>query len=101
MTIGEVFAFAGLVIFLILGGILIAELVYILVLKAIQTALLTAQYMFAPVFLVFYATPSTESVATGFVRAFVETSLWTFVWVGLLKIMVIIMFSNFNPWGKF
>lgn len=100
MTIGEVFAFAGLVIFLILGGILIAELVYILVLKAIQTALLTAQYMFAPVFLVFYATPSTESVATGFVRAFVETSLWTFVWVGLLKIMVIIMFSNFNPWGK-
>jgi hypothetical protein len=99
-TIGEVFAFAGLVIFLILGGILIAELIYILVLKAIQTALLTAQYMFAPIFLVFYATPSTESVATGFVRAFVETSLWTFVWVGLLKIMVIIMFSNFNPWGK-
>ena len=100
MTVGEVFAFAGLVIFLILGGILIAELVYILVLKAIQTALLTAQYMFAPIFLVFYATPSTENVATGFVRAFVETSLWTFVWVGLLKIMVIIMFSNFNPWGK-
>ncbi len=98
--VGEVFAFAGLVIFLILGGILIAELVYILVLKAIQTALLTAQYMFAPLFLVFYATPDTENVATGFVKAWVETSLWTFVWVGLLKIMVIIMFSDYNPWGK-
>ncbi len=99
-TVGEVFAFAGLVIFLILGGILITELIYILVLKAIQTALLTAQYMFAPIFLVFFATPDTENVATGFVKAFVETSLWTFVWVGLLKIMVIVMFSDYNPWGK-
>src|SRR6185437_17096838 len=98
--VGEVFAFAGLVVFLVLGGILIAELVYILVLKAIQTALLTAQYMFAPIFLVFFATPDTENVATGFVKAWVETSLWTFVWVGLLKILVIIMFSDYNPWGK-
>ena len=98
--VGEVFAFAGLVVFLILGGILIAELVYILVLKAIQTALLTAQYMFAPIFLVFFATPDTENVASGFVKAWVETSLWTFVWVGLLKVLVIVMFSDYNPWGK-
>jgi hypothetical protein len=98
--VGEVFAFAGLVVFLVLGGILIAELVYILVLKAIQTALLTAQYMFAPIFLVFFATPDTENVASGFIKAWVETSLWTFVWVGLLKILVIIMFSDYNPWGK-
>jgi hypothetical protein len=99
-TVGDIVGFAGLIIYLILGGILIAELVYIIVLKAIQTALLTAQYMFAPIFLVFFATPDTESVATGFVRSFVEVSLWTFVWVGLLKIMVIIIFSQFNPWGK-
>ena len=99
-TVGELFAFAGLVIFMILGGILIAELIYILVLKAIQTALLTAQYMFAPIFLVFFATPDTENIASGFIKAWVETSLWTFVWVGLLKIMVIIMFSDYNPWGK-
>lgn len=98
--VGEIVAFAGLVIYLILGGILIAQLIYILVLKAIQTALLTAQYMFGPVFLVFFATPDTENVATGYVRSFVEVSLWTFVWVGLLKIMVIILFSDFNPWGK-
>lgn len=98
--VGSLFYFASLVIFTILGGILIAELVYILVLKAIQTALLVAQYMFAPVFLVFFATPDTEQIGSGFVKAFVETSLWTFVWVGLLKVMVIIIYSNFNPWGK-
>ncbi len=94
------FYFASIVVFVILGGVLIAELVYLLVLKAIQTALLVAQYMFGPIFLVFFATPSTENIATGYVRSFVETSLWTFVWVGLLKIMVIIIYSNFNPWGK-
>ncbi len=99
-TVGGIIAFVGLMIYLILGGILVAELVYILVLKAIQTALLCAQYMFAPFFLVFFALPDTESVATGFVRSFVEVSLWTFVWVGMLKIMVIIILSDFNPWGK-
>lgn len=99
-TVGGIVSFVGLIIYLILGGILIAELIYILVLKAIQTALLTAQYMFAPIFIVFFATPDTESVCSGFVRSFVEVSLWTFVWVGLLKIMVIILFSDFNPWGK-
>ncbi len=99
-TVGGIVAFAGLIIYLILGAILIAELVYILVLKAIQTALLTAQYMFAPIFIVFFATPDTEGVCSGFIKSFVEVSLWTFVWVGLLKIMVIILFSDFNPWGK-
>jgi hypothetical protein len=99
-TIGDVVAFAGLIIYLFLGVVLIAEMVYIIVLKAIQTALLTAQYMFAPIFLVFFATPDTENVTSGFVRSFVEVSLWTFVWVGLLKIMVIILYSDFNPWGK-
>lgn len=99
-TVGGIVAWVGLIIYLVLGGILIAELIYILVLKAIQTALLTAQYMFAPIFLVFFATPDTENVTAGFVRSFVEVSLWTFVWVGLLKIMTIIILSDYNPWGK-
>ncbi len=99
-TVGNLVAFAGLIIYLILGGILIAELIYILVLKAIQTALLTAQYMFAPLFIVFFATPDTENVTSGFVKSFVEVSLWTFVWVGLLKIFVIMILSDYNPWGK-
>ena len=99
-TVGTLVAFVGLVVYLVLGGILIAELIYILVLKSIQTALLCAQYMFAPLFIVFFATPDTENVCSGFVKSFVEVSLWTFVWVGMLKIMVIIVLSNFNPWGK-
>ncbi len=99
-TVGGIVAFAGLIIYLVLGVVLITQIVYILVLKAIQTGLLTAQYMFAPIFLVFFATPDTENVTAGFVKSFVEVSLWTFVWVGLLKIMVIILYSQFNPWGK-
>lgn len=98
--VGTTFGYAGTLIFTILGGILIAQLIYILILKAIQTALLIAQYVFAPVFLVMFATPDTESYATGYVRAFVETSLWTFIWVGLLKILTILMFSNVNYGGK-
>ncbi len=98
--VGSLFYFASSLVFTILGGILIAEIVYVIVLKAIQTALLTAQYMFAPIFLVFFALPDTEEYATTYVRAFVETSLWTFVWVGLLKVLTIVVFSNFNPWGK-
>lgn len=98
--VGSLFYMASVTIFTLLGTVLIVEMVYILVLKAVQTALLTAQYMFAPIFLVFFATPVTEDIGAGFVRSFVEVSLWTFIWVGLLKVMVIIMFSNFNPWGK-
>ncbi len=99
-TVGDAVSFAGLIIWSVLGVVLIAELIYFLVLKAIQTALLVAMYMFAPIFLVFFATPDTESVTAGFVKSFVEVSLWTFVWVGLLKIMVILLNSDFNPWGK-
>ena len=52
-TIGQIVSFAGLIIYAALGAVLVAELIYILILKAIQTALLTAQYMFAPIFIVF------------------------------------------------
>lgn len=99
-TVGDIVSFAGLIIYSILGVALIAEIIYFLVLKAIQTALLVAQYMFAPIFLVFFATPDTESITSGYVKAFVEVSLWNFVWVGLFKILVIILYSDFNPWGK-
>jgi len=98
--LGGLVSSVGLILFLLLSGTIILQLTYILVLKATQTALLTAQYMFAPIFLVCFAVPDTERAATGYVQAFVEVSIWTFVWVGLLKIMVILMFSDFNPWGK-
>ncbi len=88
------------VILCLLAIILIYQLTYILILKAIQTALMTAQYVFAPIFLVLLTNPVTDNVATGFIRTFVEVSLWNFIWLGLLKILVILLYSNFNPWGK-
>jgi hypothetical protein len=99
-TIGGAIASVALVIFLILTAVLIIQLIVILVMKALQTVLLAAQFMFAPVFLIFFATPDTESVASSFIKSCVEVSLWTFVWVGLLKLMVILLFSLFSPWGK-
>ncbi len=98
--VGSVFHFACVLIYTIMGGLVVSELIYILILKAIQTALLVAQYMFAPIFLVFFATPDTESYATGYVKAFIETSLWTFVWVALLRLLAEILFSSYKPWGK-
>ena len=88
------------VIVCFLAIILIYELLYLIVLKAIQTALLTAQYVFAPFFLVFFANPVTDNIATSYLRTFVEVSLWNFIWIGLLKILIILLYSNFNPWGK-
>jgi hypothetical protein len=99
-TIGGFVAFAGLIIFMVFGAILIAQLVYLVTLKSIQTILLTAQYMFAPIFIVMFATPDTENACAGFVKSFVEVSLWSFVWVGFLRLLVVIMNSDFSPWGK-
>jgi len=99
-TIGGFVAFAGLIIFMVFGAILIAQLVYLVTLKSIQTILLTAQYMFAPIFIVMFATPDTESSCAGFIKSFVEVSLWSFVWVGFLRLLVVIMNTEFSPWGK-
>jgi hypothetical protein len=99
-TVGDVVSFAGLILYSVLGVLLIAELIYLMILKAIQTLLLTAQYLFGPIFLVCFASPDTESYASGYVKAWIETSLWTFIWVGLFKLLVIFVYSDFNPWGK-
>ncbi len=88
------------VIVVFLAIVLIYELLYLIVLKAIQTSLLTAQFVFAPFFLVFLSNPVTDNIASSFLRSFVEVSLWNFIWIGLLKVLIILLFSNFNPWGK-
>ncbi len=98
-AIGAVIGFIGLVMFAIFGGILIAQMCYLLVLKAIQTGLLVAQYVFAPIFLVCFASPDTEHIASAYVKSFIEVSLWTFAWLGLFKIMVIVLASQ-ATWGK-
>ncbi len=89
----------GIILFL-LALIIIYQLTYVIILKAIQTALMTAQYVFAPIFLVLLTNPVTDNIATNYIRTFVEVSLWNFIWIGLLKILVILLYSNINPWGK-
>jgi hypothetical protein len=98
-AIGEVIGFIGLVMFTLFGGILIAQMVYLLVLKAVQTALLVAQYVFADMFLVFFASPDTEQIGSTYIKSFIEVSLWTFAWLGLFKILVILLASQ-ATWGK-
>ena len=92
---------AGQFLYFIFLGVTLYMGVSLLVLKAIQTALMLAQFMFAPLFLAFFATQETERVASTFVRACVEVALWTFVWAGLLRILVIVLIAGFNPWGEF
>lgn len=94
--------FGGILSFIFLT-VLIYEAVYLIVLKAVQTGLMIAQFMFAPMFLVFFATPSTENVATGYIKSCVEVCLWTFVWAGLLKILIIVLSvpSEQSAWGQF
>jgi len=98
---GGFIGFVGGLMFLIPGTIIILELVALVVLKSIQTAVLIAQYMFAPAFLVFFASPDTEYIPKTFVKSFIEVSMWTFIWVGLLRILVIVMNSNTGIWAEF
>src|SRR5262249_50781911 len=90
--------FLGFIFF----GVAISQCVYLIVLKAVQTGLMIAQYMFAPIFLVFFAVPDTEKVAAGFVKSCIEGRLWAFGWAGFLGIVVVILSSGEpNAWGDF
>jgi hypothetical protein len=97
---GKIVAFASLFIWTLLGGIIIAEIVCLIAMKAIQQILLIAQYMFAPIFIVFFALPDTESFTVKYMYGFVITNLWSFFWVGALRILVVMLNSDFTWWGK-
>lgn len=83
-------ALGGTVYFAFLG-VTVFMTVHLVVLKAVQTALMLAQFMFAPIFLVFFAYPATERIAATFIRSCVEVSLWTFIWCGMLRLLVIVL----------
>ncbi len=91
---GGIVGLVGWLLFIVLGVIVITEIVYFLVLKAIQEALLAAQFLVGYCFLVCFASPDTEHMATGFVRSFIEVSLWSFVWLILLKVLTIVLNSS-------
>jgi hypothetical protein len=92
---------AGEFLYFIFLGITLYMGASLVVLKAVQTGLMMAQFMFAPFFLMFFATQDTEDLATGFVRSCIEVSLWTFIWAGLLRLIVIVLVTRFEPWGQF
>lgn len=83
-------------------GVAIYECTYLIVLKAVQTGLMMAQFMFAPMFLVFFAIPDTERIAAGYIKSCIEVSLWTFIWAGLLRLLTVVLSSGEdNMWGQF
>jgi len=99
-AVGGTVSFAAELIFGLLTAIIIGQLLVILMLKAVQTALLIAQYMFAPLFIVFFAVPDTEQFTVKYMYGFAVVSLWTFVWLALFRLLVIVLNSANNPWGK-
>jgi hypothetical protein len=100
LIIGAAAELVAQFVFFISLSIVIFEAIHLLVLKAIQTILILAQFVFAPIFLVFMATTTTEKTAYTFIRASVEVSLWTFVWAGFFRILVAILTYGPDLWGK-
>jgi hypothetical protein len=98
--VGGAIGFVADVVFIILATIVVFELLYVIILKTIQIILLFAQFMFAPMFLLFFVHPETENIAIGYMRAVVEVSLWSFVWVGLLRLLSIVMSADYAIWGE-
>lgn len=90
----------GAVVFFCLLLVLIAQTTVLLVMKAIQAGLLIAQYVFAPIFLVCFAFSETEKIAATFVRSCIEVSLWSYFWLGFLRILLIVVGGSWNPFGQ-
>lgn len=99
-AVGGTVSFAAEIIFGLLTAIIIGQLLVILCLKAVQTAILIAQYMFAPLFIVFFAVPDTEQYTVKYMYGFCMVSLWTFCWLALFRLLIIVLNSANNPWGK-
>jgi hypothetical protein len=98
--VGQLFYFLSTITFAFLCGVLILELACLLRLKGIEIAIVTAQYVLAPVFLVLLMTRETEQKGINYAKSLIETSLWTITWAGLLKVLTVILLSTFTPWAK-
>jgi hypothetical protein len=101
LAIGAFIGFIGFLIFSAFLVWIIIQVVHLVVLKAVQVALLLAQFVFAPFFLVFMMIPDTEQIAVNYIRSFVETSLWGFTWIVMLRILAITISTDMNGWIKF
>lgn len=82
---------AGTLFYFVFLFILLTQCIYFIVLRAVAIACMLAQFMFAPLFLVFLAHPASEKHAYTFMRSCIEVSLWTFAWVGILRLLVMVL----------
>ncbi len=75
-----VVAVAQLLLVAAIGLAIISSLIVFFTMKVIQIIIVVAAFVFGPFFLCFLVSPDTSSTPSSFIRGFVETSLWTFVW---------------------
>jgi len=85
---------AQLLLVLAIGLAIVGSIVVFFTMKVIQIIIIIAAFVFAPFFLCLLVSPDTDSVVSGFIRSFVETSLWTFVWTIFLMMFVFALGVN-------
>jgi len=83
--------FLQIILVLAIGVAMLVALVGFFAMRVVQLVLIVAAYPFAPFFLCLLVSPDTESYASGFIRSFVEATLWTFIWAGFMRLMVILL----------
>ncbi len=84
-------SFVGLIVTLLLLSALLVGLVSFLILKITQLVTIIAAFVFGPFFLTFLVSPDTEGYTSNFVTSFLEVSLWTFIWAGFLRMLILIL----------
>ncbi len=89
-----IIALAQLMLVIAIGLAIIGSIVVFFTMKVIQLIIIIAAFVFAPFFLCLLVSPDTDSVVSGFIRSFVESSLWTFVWTIFLMLFIFIATSN-------
>ncbi len=84
-------SFIGLVLVLMILSALLVSLISFFILKITQIITVIGAFVFGPFFLVFLVSPDTEGYTSNFVKSFLEVILWTFIWSGFLKLLLVIL----------
>jgi len=79
---------------LAIGLAIMASIIVFFTMKVIQIIVVIAAFVFGPFFLCLLVSSDTDSTASGFIRAFIETSLWTFVWTVFLMLFIFALGAN-------
>jgi hypothetical protein len=95
-TIGELSAFVGLLVFLVLGLRLLYELGFLVAVKSLHSILLVVECVYAPLDLL----SASSSAAGAAVKNYAVIALYTVLSLGLLRVIIRLVFSEINPWCK-